>query len=445
METTLTEAGEQSLRAIVTKGLNGEAFLVHSRELSIEVNSGAVETLKQATQTGVGIRVFDGKRMGFAYTTQLQKSAIDRLVSEASRMAAFSSPDDYYGLPDGRQIYQTMEIADCSIHTVPLEAKIELACEAERIARGCHPSIKVVDRAGYQEHERTILVVNNYHLHAYAQANYCGLHVSLAAVNDDETQSGFAYTLQRGINSLDPEMVGVEAANRALRGLNARAIASGPLPCIIDSQMVTRFLGLLAPSLQADMVQKGKSMLAGKTGEIVFSPCLQLMDDATCEAGMAGFPFDGEGVASQKHQVVDQGVLLGFLYDTYTAKREGGRSTGNAVRSFRGLPTVGSTNLMIAPGSKSAEALRDGIVKGLYVTELMGMHTANPITGEFSLGAAGIMIERGELTYPVRGITIAGNLLTMLREVDAVGSDWQIYGSKAAPSLRCKSLNIAGK
>ncbi|MDD4776165.1 MAG: metallopeptidase TldD-related protein, partial [Syntrophomonas sp.] len=142
---------------------------------------------------------------------------------------------------------------------------------------------------------------------------------------------------------------------------------------------------------------------------------------------------------------VDQGVLLGFLYDTYTAKREGGRSTGNAVRSFGSLPTVGSTNLMITSGSKSAEALRDGIVEGLYVTELMGMHTANPITGEFSLGAAGIMIERGELTYPVRGITIAGNLLTMLREVDAVGSDWQIYGSKAAPSLRCKSLNIAGK
>lgn len=445
MQAALQQAGDQALEAMRARGLTGDAFLMHGRELSIEVSGGMIQTLKEAEQSGAGIRVFKAGRVGFSYTTGIDKQDIERVVLEASRMADFSFPDESNGLPPGGREYPRMNLMDDGISSVSLEAKTELAREAEKAARSYHPSIRLVDKAGYEDYQTSIMIVNTQGLYAFGEANYCGLHVSLAAVTDDETQNGFAYRMQRRIGSLDASMVGEEAAMRAMRSLNARIITSRPMPCIIDSQMVTRFLGLFSASFQADSVQKGKSMLAGKTGELIVSPLITVVDDATCEEGIAAFPFDGEGVASQTNMVVKDGVLHGFLYDTHSARRAGTKSTGNAIRSFRSLPVVGSTNLILAPGTTPLEAMMDGIEEGLYVTEIMGMHTANPITGDFSLGAAGIMIEHGQLTYPVRGITIAGNLLTMLREADAIGSDWRIYGSKAAPSLRCTSLNVAGK
>ncbi|MEQ8201831.1 MAG: TldD/PmbA family protein [Syntrophomonadaceae bacterium] len=440
----MRKAGEAALHNIRASGRNGEAFLMHNRELSIEVSGGKIEALKEAEQTGLGIRVFNGRRVGFAYTTDLSDPAVAQTAQEAARIAEFSSADECNGLPEERREYPVMRIMDESIRSLPLEAKIDMAREVERASRRCHPSIQIVDKAGYEEHETSILVMNSHALFAFSQANYCGLHVSLAAVTPEETQSGFAYTLQRKAAALNPGEVAEEAANRALRSLKARTIPSQTMPCIIDSQISARFLGLLSASIQADNVLKGKSILAGKIGGKVASPLLTVMDDATYEEGVAGFPFDGEGVPSIRTTVIEDGILQGFLYDTCTARKAGARSTGNAVRSFRSLPMVGSTSLMAAPGPTPLPALWEGMEKGLYVTEIMGMHTANTITGDFSLGAAGILIERGQLTYPVRGITIAGNLLDLLREVDGVGSDWRFYGSRAAPSLRCRSLNIAG-
>ncbi len=445
MKTVLQKAGEQSLGVLGARGLAGEAFLMHRRELSIEVSGGTVQSLKEAEQSGIGIRVYKGSRMGFSYTTGLDERNIEHVVLEASRMADFSFPDEFNSVPSEVQEYPLMNLIDGGIRSVPLEAKIDLAGEAEEAARNYHPSIKLVDRAGYEDYHTSIMVLNTQGIYAFGQANYCGLHVSLAAVTADETQNGFAYQMQRRIGSIDPKMVGEEAAMRAMRSLNAKTVSSRPMPCIIDSQMVTRFLGIFSVSLQADSVQKGKSMLAGKAGEFIVSSLITVVDDATCAEGIATFPFDGEGIAAQNNMVVKDGVLQGFLYDTHSARRAGTKSTGNAIRSFRSLPLVGSTNLILVPGTTPLEAMMDGIEEGLYITEIMGMHTANPITGDFSLGAAGIMIEHGQLTDPVRGITIAGNLLAILREVDAVGSDWRFYGSKAAPSLRCTSLNIAGK
>ena len=444
MEATLRRAGEEALHNVRAAGLSGEAFLMHNRELSIEVSGGKTETLKEAEQTGLGVRVFNGRRMGFAYTTDLSGPSVVEAVREAARIAEFSSADEFNGLPEGRRVYPGMMILDENLHSLPLAAKIELAREVERAARNYHPSIQIIDRAGYEEYETAVLVMNSNDIYAFGQANYCGLHISLAAVTPEETQSGFAYTLQRKAGSLNPGEVAEEAANKALRSLNARTIPSQVLPCVLDSQVTAQFLGLLSVSVQADNVLKGKSMLAGRVGQSVVSPLLTVADDAAREDGVAGFPFDGEGIPSTRTVVIENGILNGFLYDTYTARKAGTQSTGNAVRSFRSLPSVGSTSLMVTPGSTPQPALWEDLEEGLYVTQIMGMHTANSITGDFSLGAAGILIERGQLTYPVRGITIAGNLLDLLRAVDGVGSDWRFYGSRAAPSLRCRSLNVAG-
>jgi len=193
-------------------------------------------------------------------------------------------------------------------------------------------------------------------------------------------------------------------------------------------------------------VQKGKSFLAGKIGQTVAAGNFTLVDDGTSPQGIASFPFDGEGVATQRTVLIDRGILKGFLYDTYTANKANTKSTGNGVRgSFRSLPGVGITNLFVLPGVSRPEQLIKEVSQGLFVTEVMGIHTANPISGDFSVGAAGILIENGELTRPVRSITIAGNLQEFLQGVEGVGEDLRFFGGIGAPTLRVKGLSIAGE
>lgn len=444
MEANLRNAGEVALECMRTRGMMGEAFLMHARELNIETKEGCIETFKEAEQTGIGIRVIRDGRMGFAYSTDISAQTVKEVTRKAEEIAYHSSADTNNCLPDSNQVYPKMNIVDPDISLFPVGAKIELARTIERAARSYDPRITLIDSSGYNDYEISLLIMNSHNLSAFGQANYCGLHISLAAAADDEIQNGFAYSLKRNLSALDPNAVGEEAAMRAVRSLGGKTIASGQIPCIMESQVVTRFLGLLSASVEADSVLKGKSRLADKIGQMVACPMLTIVDDATNIEGMAAFPFDGEGVAAAKNTVVDKGILQVFLYDTVSANKAGRKSTGNASRSFRTLPVVGTTNFMLGNGIYSPEELRSGIDIGFYITDIMGMHTANPITGDFSLGAAGLMIERDQLTFPVRGITIAGNLFNILQEVEAVGSDLRFFGAKAAPSVRFKSLNIAG-
>lgn len=217
------------------------------------------------------------------------------------------------------------------------------------------------------------------------------------------------------------------------------------MPVVLDPYVATRFCGIIASMVNAEAVQKGKSLLAGKVGEQVASSCLSIVDQALLPDGIGSYRFDSEGVPAQNKTVIENGVLNTYLHNTYTAGKEGGKSTGNAQRgSFRGLPGVGSSNFSVVPGFMEQEYLLDGIEQGLYVTEVMGMHTANPISGDFSIGAAGLVIENGVLSYPFRGVTIAGNMAEFLMNIDALASDLRFYGGKGAPSLRLKELSIAG-
>jgi len=445
VEATLRSAAETALEAVREHGVEGEAYLLYDKELTIETSGGKVETLKEAEEIGIGIRVFNGGRMGFAYSTDLSPKAIKETVKDAVHISAYTDADEYNLLPEGGQNYPVMATYDAGIGKLELEAKIELARHTEKAARAYDPRVVLVDRAGYDDSEFSVLIMNSRGLYAYGRGSHCGLHISLAAREKDDTQNGFAFAMSRNLTGIDPIKVGEEGAMRAVRSLQAKTIASARIPCIMEPYVVTRFMGLLASSIQADAVQKGKSMLADKLGRSIASAHFNLVDDAVSLEGMASFPFDGEGVASQRKVIIDQGILQGFLYDNYTGLKAGQASTGNGVRSsFRSLPGVGETNLILAPGSKEPNILMSDISTGMYITEVMGMHTANPISGEFSVGAAGIMIEQGQLTYPVRGVTIAGNLWEMLRDVEAVGSDLRFFGGRAASTIRLTNLSIGG-
>lgn len=446
MQERLTGIAEAVLDYARRRKVEAEVFLLHNRELSIEVVKGQVDTLKEAEEMGLGLRVIKEGRLGFAYTSDLARQALQDVVDDAVRICQYTAPDPNQLLPSGPVDYPSLDLFDPAIAGTSLEEKTEIARQVERAARQYDPRIRVVERAGYDDSEFHSLILNSQGICAYAKGNYCGTYIFVVAQEDGDAQTGFSVSVKQELQGLDPQAVGNEAALHAIRSLHARRAPSGRIPCLMEPYVVTRFLGVLAQMVDAEAVQKGKSLLGGRRGQRVASPGFSLIDDGTYPGGIGTFPFDGEGVPSQRTELITGGVLTGYLYDTYTARRDGKSSTGNAQRSsFRGLPSVGTTNLMVQPGDASLSDLMGDMERGFYITEVMGMHTANPISGEFSVGAAGLLIEKGLLSTPVRGVTIAGNMLQLLEEVEAVGNDMRFFGGKGAPSLRIGHLSLSGE
>ncbi len=320
-----------------------------------------------------------------------------------------------------------------------------MALDLENAAQTFNPKIKKVRGASYSE------VVQDVELHNSASCNLksCStrVSVSLMAIAEDgkESQSGWDSSSKRALKELDVEKVGKEAARKALGLLNAKTIKSVKVPVLLDNAVVVQLLGVLTSSFLGDSVQKGKSLLKENIGKKVFSSKINIRDDGTLGGGWATAPFDGEGVATQKTELVKQGVCSTFLYDTYWGKRSANNSTGNCRRfSFKSSPTVSTTNLFIEKGDLAFPELLKSIDKGIYITDVMGVHTSNPITGDFSLGSMGFWIENGEKTFPVKGIAIAGNLLELFSEVAGLGEDMKFLGGLGAPSMVVEALNVSG-
>ncbi|WP_273483359.1 TldD/PmbA family protein [Desulforamulus ruminis] len=422
-----------------------EAYLLSGKELSIDIRDGEVETMKLAEDRGLGLRVISGGQVGFAFTTDFAGDGLDQLVQQALANGKNTEPDEFYALPRVSGSYPQMEIYDPAIRAAEVEKKISLAVEMENSARAFDPRVKIIESSSYQDAEIEVNIVNSLGLSASYQGSYCGLYLALVAGEGEESQTGFAIKYGLKFADLDPVFIGRQAAQRAVRMLGARPVGTQKAAVVLDPYIATNFLGLLSPALSAEAVQKGRSLFAGKVNQAVASPLITVVDDGRLPGGIASAPFDGEGVPTSETVLIDQGQLRGFLHNTYTAAKEGVSSTGNGVRgSFKSTPEVGSTNFFIRAGEKSPEQLIKEVPKGLYVTEVMGMHTANPISGDFSVGASGIWIEKGELTRPVRGVAIAGNIMDLLEAVDAVGSDLEFFGGKGAPTLRVSSMSLSG-
>jgi PmbA protein len=269
--------------------------------------------------------------------------------------------------------------------------------------------------------------------------------VAPLAEESGEAQLGWDFAFAHSYDAIDIAAIAKEAAARATGMLGARKISSMRTPVILDSRVAGEFLELLVPSFSAENLHKGKSLLKDRLGEKLFPDLLTIRDDGTLSGGMATAPFDGEGVAMQETLLVSGGVVRGFLFDTVYAARMGATSTGNSARSgVKGLPHLGCSNLFIENGTATSAELFAGIPRGMLLTSLVGMHTANPVSGDFSVGATGFLIENGQLSHPVKGIAIAGNVLDLFAAVEMIGADRRFYSPVGAPSLKIASLEISG-
>ncbi|MGE5454728.1 MAG: TldD/PmbA family protein [Methylocystaceae bacterium] len=446
MEERLKKAGQVAIDLATREKIEAEAFVLHDRQLSIEVVNGEVETLSESEQIGIGVRVIDQDKTGFAYTTDLSPQAVEDALHKAKQSAGYTTADQYLRLVEPGGSYPQMDLVDPAITEMTLEAKIALAIDVEKAARAYDKRITVVERTGYDDSIFEMAIMNTRGVNAYSRGAYCALYAMLVAEENGAPETGFALRTRREPKGLNPAEVGEEAAANAVRMLGAKSIGSKKMPVIFEPYVATNFISLIASAVSADAVQKGKSFFAGKLGQQVASPVLTVVDDQLRSEAVGSFPFDGEGTPAQRTVVLEKGWLKSYLYDAYTAAKDNCQSTGNGRRgSFRSLPGVGTSNFIIQPGEKSKEELIAEIDDGLMVTEVMGMHTANPISGDYSLGITGIRIEKGKLTYPVRGITMAGNLVDLLKDIEAVGSDLTFYGSDASPSIRLKAVSLGGE
>lgn len=423
-----------------------EAFFDHSEEIVIEVREGEVENLKVAQESGVGIRILRDGCLGFAYTSDLSWPALREAVDAALANARVASPDSFNMLPGPAEIYPKMNLYDPTLKEIPLEEKIDKACQIEKSGRAFDPRVQITEQAAYEESHYQLSIANSRGISASDEGSYCGGAASLVAGADGEQQSGFSLQYTRNYAEIDPEAIGREAAFNAVRLLGGRRLETKRAAVVFDPYVVTNFLSVLASALTAEAVQKGRSLFAGRIGEQVAAPGITIIDDGTLPNGLMSAPFDGEGVPSQRTVLIQGGKLQCFLQNSYTGAKDGLPSTGNANRgSYKSPPELGSTNFYLVPGDLDREEIIKKTASGIYLTDVMGMHTVNPISGDFSVGAAGIWIEHGELTTPVRGMVIAGNILELLEGVDAVGKDVRFFVGKGAPTIRVARLTISGE
>ena len=442
-----TLIAEKILALATQRADAAEVYLRSHRATTIEVKDQTVDAFERSRDGGVGIRVLMGQRAGFAFSTDLSEGAVKGLVDAAVENAHSAEPDRFIVIPERPEgPYPTVSLLDAAIADLSEEEKIRRVMSMEREAFAVDARVKRVRKAGATFAEAETVILNSKGAAASFRGSVVSASIEVVAEEKGEAQAGWEHEIRRFYRKLDIDGVGRRAAQKAIDLLGACALESVKAPVILDASVAEEFLSIVAGGFSAESVQKKRSLFLDRLGKPVASPLVTIMDNGLLEEGIGTAPCDDELVPMQTKKVVDGGRLALFLHNSYTAKKDNTRSTGNGVRGgFKGVPGVGITNLYIEPGSLSPADLISSTSRGLLVTEIMGAHTANPISGDFSVGATGHWIERGQKAYPVREITIAGNILDLLQNVDAVCSDLRFSGRMGSPTLRIRELSISGK
>lgn len=425
-----------------------EVYAARGTETEVTVYDAEVESLSTATSAGVGIRVVQGNRQGFAYAGSLAPDVVEDTLAEARDNATFGTPDELLGLavPDGCPS-TALDLWREDLASFPTERKVELALELERTTRAGDPRIRSIHSSDYGDGAVEVAIASSAGIGASYRRSSCYLSVYALAGDDDETQTGGGYSVGRGPADLSVQEAADDAVERATRLLGARKPASARLPVVLDTRVTATLLSILAGTLSGEAVLKGRSLFADRVGEMVAAPVVVLTDDPTDPAAYGAAMYDAEGLACRPNRLVSAGVLEGFLYDTYSGRRAGVPSTASAVRAgFKSGPGVGARAVSLAPGDRSPDEILRAVGDGLFVQSISGVHSGvNPVSGDFSVGAEGLLIRGGEPMEPVREITIASTIQRMLKDVVAVGRDLEwLPGAAAGVTLAIGEMSMSG-
>ncbi|MGC1783518.1 MAG: TldD/PmbA family protein [Acidobacteriaceae bacterium] len=439
---------------IVTKALragaiDAEAVFAEGDEFETLVRLGQVEQLKEAGSRAVGLRVFQGKRTASTSTSDLSPEGIEQLISGAMSLVRVTSEDPYVGLPERDEfgaIDGDLDLYYDDVYSLPAAERIEYARRTEAAAMAADARIQNSGGGSFDAATGRKILANSRGFVGESRRSSCSISAQpIAQSPDGGMQRDYWFSSQRSLALLDsPEAVGQEAARRTVQRLGARRVATQRVPLVFAPEVATSILGAILGAINGNAVYRSSSFLAGKLGETVGGSNLTIIDDGTMIGGFGSASFDGEGLPTRRKVVFDRGVLTSYLLNTYTARKLGLKSTGNASRGLAGSPGIGPGNFYLEPGEKTPEEIIAGVPSGLYVTDLIG-HGVNIVTGDYSHGASGLWIENGELAYPVEEITVAGNLKDMLHNISAIGNDLIFRSAVACPTLCIEGMTIAGE
>lgn len=410
-----------------------EAFLTHQREFEVKAYLGEAETVASAEPRGAGVRLLTNNRAGFAYTTDLSSAGLSAVVEQARMNAQSSTEDEAVGLARGAVAYEEVDgLLDHAQPDVSPEEKVAFAIELEKATRSFDPRITVVEEAGYSDSDSEIAIATSTGVSGSYRRTDAWCYAVAIAEEGDDTQVGFEFDLARGLSALDPRDVATRSAQRALGVLGATKIPSARMPVVFDPYSAGQFLGVIGGVLTAEAVQKGRSLFAGKLEVTVAADGLSLVDDGRAQGAPGAAPWDAEGTPTQRTPVISDGILRSLLYDIPSARREGRSSTGNAARAgFKSGPGPSPSNMAFVSTGETADEVLRKAGRALLVQDFHGVHSgANPVSGDFSVGATGRLLVDGELGAPVKEVTIAAPMLDILRGIVAVGDDrrWLPFG-----------------
>ena len=469
MKTNREFASDMAAAALRNGAEQAEVYIKSARNLSLEVKNQSVDAVESSLSFGYSLRVIRDKKLGFSYSTSPDES--EAVVRNAIEAAKWADADEYLDMPNpssppfnsplskggyrgveggsgGIIDVASLEVFDKKGWNIKEDEAVKHVLAIEKAANDFDKRIKKTRKATGTFTSGEIFILNSKGIDISYPYTKFTAQVMTVAEENGESQMGWDFNGSRLLQDISFEDVGRTAAKRAVQMLGAKRINTVKAHIILDNSAASEFLDIFASSFSAESVQKGRSLLKDKIGKKVISPKVNLIDSGIIPRRLGTRPFDDEGVTTSENVLIKEGVLMGFLHNTYTAKKDGVHSTGNAVRGgYTGLPSAGISNLCLKTASESDVIPFNNLIasldKGLYITEAMGVHTANPITGEFSIGVSGLWIENGTIRFPVKEAVISGDMLGLFERIEAVGDDMRFYGNIGTPSLLIGPTDIS--
>ncbi len=426
-----------------------EVMASRSTSTQVVVYQGEVESLTQATDGGLGVRVIIDGKVGFSTVSSLDKSLVARCLQSARENTVYSTYDPYatFAEPDAIA-YPAMVLLDPKIPVVPTELKVSRALELEKIVLAKDRRVTEVPQAQYSDYYGESVIASTNGIFGRSENSYAIASATTVAREGEQTHTGYGYSVSRYFDEVSLESAASDAVTRAIRLLGAKKTKSRSLTVVLEPRAASTLFALISASLSAEAIQRKRSIFVGRMGEPVASEVIDIVDDPTDVRFQSASPFDAEGLASRPVHLIEDGTLKNFLYDSYTANKDGITSTANAIRGgFSGTPSPGPKSILLKPGRRSQDEIIATIEEGVLVQSLSGVHSGiNPVSGDFSVGAEGLIIRDGSLAEAVREVTISSTLQKMLLDVVEVGNDTTFLPSIAAGNtVVIGKMNLSGE
>lgn len=425
-----------------------EVYYTDSESLSINIYKEEVDKYKLTNSYGLSFRGKIGNKIGYSYTQILDEDAINMMVKNAKESALAIENNDIQFIYKGDKDYKEIECYYSGLENIDPAKLIELGIQMEKECKLLSDKVHNFSACGIGYSTSKYGIINSKGLNLKNKANLLSAYVCPIIKDGENMHDGMGYTVATSLDEVDPKKIAEEGIKEALSKVGGKSIPSGVYKVVINNEAMVSMLGTYAGIFSSDAAQKGLSLLKGKEGEEIASSIVTLVDDPHLYKGLASVPFDDEGVATSKTELIKNGVLKTLLYNLKTAHKGNKTTTGNGFKSSYASPVgVSPTNFYIEAGDKTFDELLEEVGEGLIITDFAGLHSgANAVTGDFSLAAKGFYIKDGKKTFPVEQITVAGNFFNLLKDITTIGSDLKFpMSSVGSPSVIVNELSIAGK